>query len=360
MAKHIDGLALFSGGLDSVLAARVLEAQGLSLACIHFTSPFFGKSVNQWRELYKLDIREIDISDLFAQMLASWPTHGVGKTLNPCLDCKILMLKKAKKLLDLYGAQFIATGEVKGQRPMSQREDAMNIILKATGLNGRLIRPLCASFFKPTIPEETGLIQRKLLPRIHGRGRNDQIELAKQLGIKDIPSPAGGCLLTERENARRYWTILNRYWAHRKEGAFSELSNDFKISNHGRTLFNMRNTAWLCIGRNQADNQSLASLRLPGDILLRLPFPGPLGLLRNFSDPEDIKEAGALLASYSSRAKNSPQVNIKIQQDNGTHILRCRASSFPHWCLPSWEDTHEQIKQERKRRLQILKEGARK
>ena len=201
---------LFSGGLDSILAAKVLEEQGLRVRCLHCHSPFFGEpsAVPRWRRRHALDIDALDVADDFCAMLRERPAHGFGKTLNPCVDCKILLLRRARRYMEEVGACFLATGEVLGQRPMSQRRDVLNVIRREAGVGDILLRPLSARLLEPTPMETSGLVDRERLPAISGRGRHAQLELARHFGLTDIPTPGGGCKLTEKENARRYWPVL--------------------------------------------------------------------------------------------------------------------------------------------------------
>ena len=213
MNNAIDGIVLFSGGLDSILASRVLMEQGLSVRCLHFVSPFFGSlhSAERWKRLYGVDVVIADASQPIVDLVNGWPPHGFGKVMNPCVDCKITLLRMARAYMEKVGAKFLATGEVVGQRPMSQRCDVMNTIRREAGVDGILLRPLCAHHLDPTPMELSGLVDRSKLLGIHGRGRQEQLALAKEFGFTEIPTPGGGCWLAERENARRYWPIRTRY-----------------------------------------------------------------------------------------------------------------------------------------------------
>jgi tRNA-uridine 2-sulfurtransferase len=245
MHKRYDCLALFSGGLDSILAVKVVQAQGFRVLGLHFLSPFFGKphKVLHWERTYGIEVATVDIGDEFVAMLGQ-PVHGLGKFLNPCCDCKILMLRKARELLAEHGAGFIISGEVLGQRPMSQRRDALNIIRRDAGVRELLLRPLSAKHLDPTPMEESGLVDRSRLMDFWGRGRKAQLKLAAEYGITEIPTPAGGCHLAEKESARRYWPVLTLF----PEPAAA----DFDLANIGRQLW--LDGHWLVMGRNKADN----------------------------------------------------------------------------------------------------------
>lgn len=300
-SSSYDALALFSGGLDSVLAAKTVQAQGLRVLGLHFVSPFFGKpdKLARWQRIYGLDVTAVDVGDAFAAMMAAGPAHGYGKHLNPCIACKILMLSRARELLPEYGARFIISGEVLGQRPMSQRRDALDVISRDSGTRDLLLRPLSARFMKPTPMEESGLVDRERLHNISGRGRTDQLKLAAALGVTEIPTPAGGCRLAEKESARRYFDVLKYASAPR--------AVDFELSNTGRQLW--AGPLWLAMARNRADNERLEALARPGDLLLKPRYPGPVALCRALpgSDarwtPEAVADAAALTAGFAPKAR---------------------------------------------------------
>lgn len=297
--KTYDALAMFSGGLDSILAAKTIQAQGLTVLALHFVSPFFGHPdrIGEWSAEYGLDIEPVDVGHEFVAMMRAGPAHGVGKGLNPCVDCKILMLARCRDLLGAYGAKFIVTGEVKGQRPMSQRRDALDVISRDAGVRGVLLRPLCALSLKPTPMEESGLVDRAKLHNFGGRTRKPQMRLAREMGIAKFPQPAGGCKLTEHESAKRYVPVFMHAKPPRAE--------DFHLANVGRQFW--AGARWLAMGRNLADNESLARLAEPGDRLMDVVgFSSPLGLIRPLPgaqwDDAALADAAALVASYSPKA----------------------------------------------------------
>ena len=311
-AKKYDAIALFSGGLDSIQAVKVLEAQGLRVKALHFFTPFFGKPAAKkyWAGLYGLDLSVTDVGEDFVHLIKNGPPTGFGKVLNPCVDCKILLLRHAKKLLPKYGATFLATGEVLGQRPMSQRRDTLNRISREADVRDCLLRPLSALGLPPTPMEEDGRVNRELLCGISGRGRNDQFELAARFGITEFPTPAGGCRLAEMENARRYWPVL-KYLP-------DCTAADFYLANLGRQFWSGRH--WLAVGRNASDNESLEKLARDDDFMFKtLDFPGPLSLGRPAPGAdwdEDMQlRAAALTASFSPKAKqHSGPVRVRITQ----------------------------------------------
>ncbi len=317
--KNYHALALFAGGLDSILAAKTVAAQGLSVLGLHFVRPFFGHPdrVERWREIYGLDIEPVDVGQDFVRMMCARPAHGVGKGLNPCVDCKILMLSHARTLLARYGATFLITGEVKGQRPMSQRADALNVISRDAAVRPMLLRPLCAKSLPPTPMEESGLVDRERLHGFGGRGRNAQMRLAAQLGVTEIPQPGGGCRLTIADSAKRYVPVF--------EHADQPQARDFALANLGRQFW--AGPHWLSLGRNNADNEALAASALPGDVLLDVEgFPSPLGLVRPLPgaawDNAALADAAALLASYAPKAVAAGgDVNVFVTRDGVTETV---------------------------------------
>ena len=327
--RPVDVVVLFSGGLDSILAAKVLEEQGLRVCCLHCHSPFFGDpgAVERWSNLYGLDIRTLDVSDDFCAMLRARPAHGFGKVMNPCVDCKILLLRHARLYMESIGARLLATGEVMGQRPMSQRRDVLNAIRRDAGLQDILLRPLSALHLAPTPAEEEGFVDRSRLLGISGRGRKDQLELAKKYQLPEIPTPGGGCRLADKENARRYWPVLSR-WPEPDTRAF-------KLSNLGRQFWAQQDGRdyWLAIGRTSADNQALHTVLGKDDAKIHLAdIPGPLAVACGGRTwPEEVlRAAAALMASYSGKAvRLGAPVGVRASwlgggwQDSSKLYLRC-------------------------------------
>jgi tRNA-uridine 2-sulfurtransferase len=348
-STRFDGLALFSGGLDSILAVKVVQAQGLRILGLHFMSPFFGKphKLEHWRRTYGIEVVPVEVGEEFAAMLRS-PVHGMGKVLNPCIDCKILMMRRARSLLAEYGATFIISGEVLGQRPMSQRRDALNVIRRDASVKDVLLRPLSAKHLDPTPMEQSGLIDRARLKDFWGRGRKAQLALAAEFGITDIPTPAGGCLLAELESGRRYWPVLKHFPA---PGAA-----EYDLANIGRQLW--KDGHWLVMGRNKADNERLGQLRREGDISIDvIDFPGPLGLVRPIPGhpwTEDLLlSAAAKVASFCPKAINScapVQVLVESAGQSRTVTVHPQAALENGWHEPTWELALEEKKEQEKLR----------
>lgn len=367
MPNSIHAIVLFSGGLDSILAAELLRMQGLRVAGVHFYSPFFGNPAMspEWEKNYGFEITTLDMSAAFARMLALYPPHGVGSALNPCIDCKIMQIRAAHEVMREKGAAFLASGEVLGQRPMSQRADCIRMIPEAAGVSGILLRPLCALRLPPTSMEESGLVDRSRLLGISGRGRSDQLQLARQLNIGKIPTPAGGCLLTERENTRRYWPILKKYWRDAslvpEDG--SSLAREFSLAASGRQFWRKDGQHWLRIGRNSADNEKLLASAAPRDLILKLASrPGPLGIAANGAlwEEEILKEACGLVAGYvpAVMRKGLP-IPVRAFNANGERRFRVQpAGAGGLWDLPTWEETRSDIREMAKEKAAVRKRQA--
>ena len=210
MKNKIKAVALFSGGLDSILAVKLIQKQGIEVKGVNFITPFFGveKTCLTIKNL-DMDLEIIDITQELLKILRN-PKHGLGKNMNPCIDCHTLMFKKAGEYMTRIGASFILSGEVLGERPMSQNRNSLSIIERESEFEGRILRPLSALLLAETIPEKKGLVNRNKLLDISGRSRKRQMKLAVEMGIEDYPSPAGGCKLTEPIFARRLGDLFNQ------------------------------------------------------------------------------------------------------------------------------------------------------
>ena len=300
-------LSLFSGGLDSILAAKLIQNQGLNVIGIHFFSPFFGsvEKTSWWEQEYNIDILPIYIGEEYFEIIKN-PRYGHGKGLNPCIDCKIYMLKRAKQLMPLFKAKFIVTGEVIGQRPMSQRKDSMNTIIRESNTKDILLRPLSAKNLPPTKIEEQGIVDRSKLLDLQGRSRKKQLELAKKFNIRKIPTPAGGCLLTDPEMARRFKPII--------DNKLNLTSEDFLFAKYGRQFWSDK--YWLIVGRNHRENLELLKLAKESDFVFKLSnIPGPIGIGRseNSSWPNElILSAAKVIISYSKAKESLAPVKIQV------------------------------------------------
>ncbi len=305
-------IALLSGGLDSTLAAKVVMEQGVELEALNFMTVFCTctnrgatcLASQKAVETLGIPLRVFNVSEEYLSVVKH-PKHGYGSNMNPCIDCRIFMLKKTKAYMAKSGAAFIVTGEVLGQRPMSQRKDAMRLIEKDAELEGLILRPLSAKVLQVTIPEKEGWVDREKLLRIQGRSRKPQIELAEHYGLRDYPCPAGGCLLTDPGFARRIKDLMANH------PDFS--LNDVHLLKMGRH-FRFSHGVKLVVGRNEEDNQKIQTFAREQDILLKVSgFPGPLSLLRGESEEEDVKRAAAITAYYS-KGKNLGKVEVTYKR----------------------------------------------
>jgi tRNA-specific 2-thiouridylase len=297
--RQPQAIALLSGGLDSILALRLMLGQGLNIVAVHMVTPFCtctsGRGCSAWQVARRLGVpvRAIPVGDDYVAMVRN-PQHGRGANLNPCIDCRIYLFTLAKRLMEETGAQFIFTGEVLGERPMSQRRVALRQIEQAAGLEGKILRPLSAQFFPPTDAEKGGLVDRSQLLRIQGRSRAPQMKLAAELGENDYPCPAGGCLLTDPLFCRKV------------EDAFAhdELTvDDMLLLRHGRH-YRLPDGSRLAAGKNERENRALRGLARAGDVVLALPhgLPGPLAVLRRARSEATVHLAAQIVAALSDLA----------------------------------------------------------
>ena len=316
--RGVRAISLFSGGLDSICATRVVMAQGVEVLAMKFVSPFFGYDILRDPEGYRREIREkfgieasvYDISEEYLQMLRT-PSHGFGKYFNPCIDCKIFMLERAKAMLEEHGASFLITGEVLGQRPMSQRRDTLNVIERDSATRSLLLRPLSAKLMNPTEAELQGWVDREKLLDFSGRGRSRQIALAKSFGITDFPAPAGGCILAD--------PILSTRIARVYQDDFVVTQQNMNVADILLMLigrqFLLPKRGWLVLGRDEKENDRLEELQEPGDIKLFIEErPGPVALLRRAAElydsadarGADLEAAASLVARYAKKTDGRP------------------------------------------------------
>ena len=314
-------IALLSGGLDSTLAAKIVMEQGIELEALNFLTVFCtctnrGETCLASQKVVKtlgIPLKVFNVSDEYLNVVKD-PKHGYGSNMNPCIDCRIFMLKKAKVYMEEAGASFIVTGEVLGQRPMSQRRDAMRLIEKEAGLEGYILRPLSAKFLPVTIPEKEGWINRETLPEFQGRSRKPQIKLADHYGIRDYPCPAGGCLLTDPQFAKRMKDLMG----HKPDFSL----NDVHLLKFGRH-FRLSPHLKLVVGRNEEDNRKIQTFAQEEDILFKtLHHPGPLSLLRGEPNDIEIEKAASITVRYG-KAKDLKSVEVlykKVKEDSHRSI----------------------------------------
>lgn len=304
--KKVKAILLFSGGLDSLLAFKILEEQGIETVPIFFKSYFFGPEIAEKSAKENgIKLKIIDISKEQLEIVKK-PKFGYGSSMNPCLDCHILMLKKAKEIVKKEKFDFVATGEVLGERPMSQNKKALELVERESSLSGYLLRPLSAKLLKPTIPEEKGLVEREKLLDIKGRSRKRQIELAKKFKIKWYPTPAGGCILTDLEFGKKLRELSEKY------PDFN--GNDIEILKLGRHFWLEK--IKIITGRNHEENLKIKKLKRKNDILIEIEnYPGPTTLIRSYGgkiEKEIIEKAKILTKKCAKKAKDKKDVKFKI------------------------------------------------
>jgi tRNA-specific 2-thiouridylase len=312
MTINNTALALLSGGLDSTLAVKMMIDQGVGVTALNFTSPFCNctshkagcqHQASKVASEFGIPIRVIAKGMDYMRIVEN-PPHGHGRGMNPCVDCRIYILKKAKELMPELGASFIITGEVIGQRPMSQRRQQIELIEKESGLAGLVLRPLSAQHFPPTKPELAGIVDREKLLAVSGRSRKVQMELAQDLGVTDYPCPAGGCMLTDPIMAER----LKDLFAHVPDYGFNDLQF-LKIGRH----FRLANDLKIILGRNHEENEKIALLASQGaTIFLPENFRGPTAYVCESSDGDNDALVGAILARYCQDEHEAYLIKKKV------------------------------------------------
>jgi len=297
-------LAMFSGGLDSILATKLIMNQGIDVEAINFRGFFCSckgseLGVGETAEQLGVPLKVLTVGNDYLVMLRD-PKHGYGKNMNPCVDCKIFMLKNAKKYARQIGAAFVFTGEVLNERPMSQHFQALKIIEDESGLKGRLLRPLSAKLLPETIVEKRGIVDRSQLLGIRGRSRKPQINLAKELGIMRFPSPAGGCLLTEAEFSAR----LRDLFSHRKRLSVDDVAL-LRVGRHFRF-----EESKIIVGRDEKENKILLKEKGKYDLVFEASAtPGPISVLQGEKTLKAIELAASLTAFYSDEKTATVRVS---------------------------------------------------
>ena len=311
--KKSKGLGLCSGGLDSMLSGLVLREQGIHVEWLSFETPFFSsEKARKASKITGIPLSVQSITDLYLDMLKA-PNCGYGKHMNPCLDCHALMFRLAGKIMKEKGFHFMFSGEVLGQRPMSQTRPSLRYVEKNSGADGYIVRPLSAKRLDETIPEKNGLINRDLLLGITGRGRKDQIKLAEHFGITDYPAPAGGCLLTDKGYSDRLRDLFKHQLQHTE--------NELQILKFGRH-FRINEQTKIIVGRTKADNQEITRyLNKDCDIIIKVHrYPGPVVVIPNGASKEMILLAASMCAGYSKAPGDMP-VQVKVQDQAKQDVI---------------------------------------
>jgi len=315
MAK---ALLLFSGGLDSILDAKILLKQKIKIIPICFQSYFFDcKLAKESAKKLRLKVKIVNFGKKHLKIVKS-PEYSHGKGMNPCIDCHLLMLKEAKKIMEKEKIDFIATGDVLGERPFSQNREALIKMEKEANLKKIILRPLSAKLLPKTIPEELGLIKRESLFDFRGKSRKPQIKLARELRISEFPSPAGGCLLTDPQYSQKLKVLFE------KVPDFN--GKDCQVLKRGRVFW--QDDFLIVVGRNEKENEELKKLKKKEDLILEPEnFPGPTVLIRGFGKKvkkEMIKEGIGLLLNYSKKIPET--LKISLLQREGVIIRKKRVA----------------------------------
>lgn len=312
--NRVKAIAMFSGGLDSTLAVKLMLDQGIQVEALSFTSPFClcegkgGCITTATANKLGIPMKKILVDEEYLGVIRD-PKHGYGRFMNPCIDCRIYMLKKAKEYADKVGAHFIFTGEVLGERPMSQRREALETIEKEAELSGRILRPLSAKYLPETEAEKRGLVDSSKLLDIKGRSRKKQIELAEQFKIGDYPCPSGGCLLTYKEFAGKMKDLLE----HQNEISVKDVAM-LKVGRHFRYGRNK-----IIVGRNEEENKQLLSMKGVDDYWFEaLGCGSPIALLQGPKTEDATKMAASVTARYSDSSNTEVEVKIEGKEKDDT------------------------------------------
>jgi tRNA U34 2-thiouridine synthase MnmA/TrmU len=315
----VKAVGLLSGGLDSILAVRVMLEQEVEVTALHFRTGFSYVERNRAvgrgpvgptdaeraAALLGVSLEVVDVSDEYLPLVLQ-PRYGYGSGMNPCIDCRIFLLQQARAWMERHRYHFVFTGEVVGQRPKSQMRPTLNTVERESGLEGYLLRPLSARLLKPTVPEQRGWVDREKLYAISGRGRKAQIALAEQFGITEYPQPSGGCCyLIHQTYARRLRDFLDH------EGADALTSEQVQLLAVGRHV-RLPSGRKVVVGRHERENEYLEDCNVEG-VLIRTPdHPGPTTLVMGAAVPEDIDWAARITARYSD-GRHEPAVRVEVR-----------------------------------------------
>jgi len=320
MNQRGHGVALFSGGLDSALAILLILRQDIRVTALTFMTHFgcditdtssCAHDPSSIADKFGFTAKVVHLGEKFIEVVRH-PRHGYGKNMNPCIDCRILMLREAGEFMELTGADFVFTGEVLGQRPMSQRRPQLDLIARESGIKGRLVRPLSGRLLPATDAERSGLLDRSRLEAISGRSRKRQMELAEKFGLEDYPTPAAGCLLTDPNYSRR----LRDLFSHQSLVDFTDL-NLLKIGRH----FRLDEKSKVIVGHHEKDNAKIVRYRQDGDWMFEAKGCGsPLTLLKGVLTDENTRLAAAITARYCDM-KYEPAVPITYDAKTESRVL---------------------------------------
>ena len=324
-------VALLSGGLDSTLAVKLMIDQGIDVTAVHFTSVFCNCSpkkagckmhARKVAEEFAVPILVIHKGMDYIKMVEK-PPHGHGSAMNACIDCRIYMLRKVKEMMPELGASFVITGEVLGQRPMSQQRHTIRLIEKESGLQDLILRPLSAQHFEPTLPEREGIVDRDKLLNISGRGRKPQFELAENLGVTDYPCPAGGCLLTDKVIAARLRDLFDHAVDYNQTDLVS-----LTLGRHYRLYPDLK----IILGRNQEENERLTSLAKDGQSIFEPEnFRGPTILAVGHLNSEREAAIGEIIVAHSQDKKPLYRIKKTFLSDGKISLFETQRQPRAKW-----------------------------
>lgn len=327
MKKRYRCFALFSGGLDSILAVLHMRDLGYEVLPIFFSTPFFGpeKAIETANKVgFELIVH--DLTEKHLNMMNN-PKYGFGKNMNPCIDCHGLMFHEAGKLMNEYDVDFIISGEVLSQRPMSQRKDALNSVGKLSEIKDLLIRPLSQKLLADTLPIREGWVKKEDMLDIQGRNRKRQMEMAKDKGIDFYPSPGGGCLLTDPGYSRKLSDLMNSKMMHVNFIRFLRTGRHFRLNEESK----------LIIGRNKIENKILNDLTKDETIIQTKDTPGPLGVLQSKKPIETnlLKLAGSILLRYNSKVENAATIQYgkKFELNNELSAIKMNKEEIKRYII---------------------------
>ncbi|MDR1834750.1 MAG: tRNA (5-methylaminomethyl-2-thiouridylate)-methyltransferase [Fusobacteriaceae bacterium] len=316
MSEQITALALFSGGLDSSLAIKIMQEQGVRVIALNFVSHFFGhtEKIVKMAERLGAPLEFVEFRDRHLEMLKN-PVYGYGKNMNPCIDCHSLMFRTAGELFPKFGAKFVISGEVLGQRPMSQNIRALAKVEKLSGMGDLIVRPLCGKLLPPTRPVLEGWIDGNCLLDIHGRNRLRQMELIEKYGIKEYPTPGGGCLLTDPSYSNRL-RVLQR------DGFLEKQYEDLFPLLKKTRFYRLDAGKYLFVGRDDPTNQILGTYEPKGNLqIIPLKTPGPRIMMVGQLTPEEERFALGLFSRYC-KVKGTAPVEVRLLRQKGAETVR--------------------------------------